>query len=260
MTFEEKFQLENDVEIAEMATNKQLQQLSQTWFEQANQFKYSYHFKYLGRPIIQYPQDIMAVQEIIWEVKPDLIIETGVAHGGSLILSASMLALLDLFDGMSRGGQINPKVSDRKVLGIDIEIRPHNRNAIEAHPLSSRIELLEGSSVDENIIDSVTKISKNFKKILVLLDSNHTFDHVFKELQAYSRLVTLGSYCVVFDTVIENLNYDHFPNREWGLGNNPMTAVQEFLKLNDNFIVDKSIEDKLLITVSPNGYLKRIMI
>lgn len=205
--------------------------------------KYSYNFSWFGRPIIQYPQDMIAMQEIIWQVKADLIIETGIAHGGSLIFSASLLELL--------GG-------DGQVLGIDIDIREHNRVEIEKHPMYKRITMIQGSSIDENIAKQVYDFAKDKKRILVLLDSMHTHDHVLKELQLYSPLVTKGSYLVVFDTIIEDMPDDFFPDRPWGRGNNPKTAVWEFLKNNDRFVVDKEIEHKLLITVAPDGYLKCI--
>lgn len=203
--------------------------------------KYSYNFIWLGRPIIQYPQDIIAIQEIIWQVKPDLIIETGIAHGGSLIFSASLLELL---------------AGDGQVLGIDIDIREHNKVEIEKHPVFKRITMIEGSSVDENIAKQVYDFAKDKKHILVLLDSMHTHDHVLKELQLYSSLVTKGSYLVVFDTIIEDMPDDFSPDRPWGKGNNPKTAVWEFLKTNDRFKIDKEMENKLLITVAPDGYLK----
>ena len=224
--------------------------------------KYSYNFSTLGRPIIQYPQDMIAIQEIIWKIKPDLIIETGIAHGGSLIMSASILALLDMCDVIERkkSGRVffNPEKSKRKVLGIDIDIRSHNRKAIESHPMASRIQMIEGSSIDPLIIESVKKISKKYKSIMVLLDSNHTHEHVYKELKAYAKLVSIGSYCVVFDTIIEDVPNAMFLDRPWGIGNNPKTAVQEYLKSHPEFKIDKQIQNKLLITVAPDGYLKRI--
>ena len=203
--------------------------------------KYSYNFTWLGRPIIQYPQDMIALQEIIWHVKPDLIIETGIAHGGSLILSASILELI--------GG-------NGQVLGIDIDIREHNRVEIEKHPMFKQITMIEGSSVDEKVAKQVYDFAKDKKQILVVLDSMHTHDHVLKELELYSSLVTKGSYMVVFDTIIEDMPDDFYSDRPWGKGNNPKTAVCEFLKTNDRFVVDKEIENKLLITVAPDGYLK----
>jgi cephalosporin hydroxylase len=220
--------------------------------------KYSYNFTHLGRPIIQYPQDIVAMQELIWQIKPDLIIETGIAHGGSLILSASMLALLDMSEAIESATTINPAQSSRKVLGIDIDIRAHNRAAIEAHPMASRIQMLEGSSITPEMIEQVKQIASNYQRILVCLDSNHTHDHVLAELEAYAPLTSKDSYCVVFDTIIEDMPDDMFPDRPWSKGNNPKTAVWEFLKNHDQFVIDKHIENKLLITVAPDGYLKRV--
>ncbi|MGJ0516393.1 MAG: cephalosporin hydroxylase family protein [Methylomicrobium sp.] len=211
--------------------------------------KYSYNFSWLGRPIIQYPQDIIAMQEIIWSVKPDLIIETGIAHGGSLIFSASMLEL-----NAACGGP-----ADAEVVGVDIDIRPHNRAAIESHPMFKRISLLNGSSVADEIIHKVREKALTKQKVLVCLDSNHTHDHVLAELKAYAPLVSKGSYCVVFDTVIEDLPETMFSDRPWGPGNNPKTAVWEFLKDHTEFEIDKSIQHKLLITVVPDGYLRRVV-
>ena len=203
--------------------------------------RYSYRFTWLGRPIIQIPQDILAVQEIIWKVKPDLVIETGIAHGGSLNLSASMLELM---------GQ------DVEVLGIDIDIREHNRIEIERHPMFQRITMIQGSSIDEGIVRQVREFAQDKQCVLVMLDSNHTHAHVLKELELYSPLVTKGSYLVVFDTAIEDVPEDIFRDRPWGKGNNPKTAVWEFLESTDRFVVDKEIENKLLITAAPDGYLK----
>ncbi len=197
----------------------------------------------VGIPIIQFPQDMIALQEIIWNVKPDLIIETGVAHGGSLILSASILELIG---------------NDGLVVGIDIDIREHNRKAIENHPMFKRIKLLEGSSVSNKVLENVKEITKDKKNILVILDSNHTHDHVLEELKIYSPFVSVNSYVIVFDTVIEDMPEDSFPDRPWGKGNNAKTAVWEFLKENSNFVMDKEVENKLLITVAPDGYLKRL--
>lgn len=219
---------------------------------------YSYNFAWMGRPIIQYPQDMAAMQELIWSVRPDLIIETGIAHGGSLIFSASLLAILDLTDGIVAGGMIDPVTSSRKVLGIDIDIRPHNRDAIEAHPMASRIEMIQGSSIDDRIVDQVKAFAKNYKRVMVLLDSNHTHDHVRAELEAYAPLVSLGSYCVVFDTIVEDLPAAMFPDRPWGPGDNPKTAVFDYLKDHPEFEINKMIDNKLLISVAPDGYLKRV--
>ena len=220
--------------------------------------KYSYNFAWLGRPIIQYPQDMVAMQELIWEIKPDLIIETGIAHGGSLILSASMLALLDMTDAIESGITINPNESKRKVLGIDIDIRAHNREAIEAHPMASRIQMIQGSSIAPEIIEQVHAIAANYARILVFLDSNHTHDHVLAELEAYAPLTSIGSYCVAFDTLVEDMPKEMFSDRPWGPGNNPKTAVWEYLKTHTEFEIDKSIQNKLLLTVAPDGYLKKV--
>lgn len=218
-----------------------LQGLSNIWMRETARYKYSYNFTWLGLPIIQFPQDILAMQEIIWQVKPDLIIETGIAHGGSLIFYTSMLELI--------GG-------DSHVLGIDIDIRPHNRIEIEKHPMFKCITMIQGSSTDEEVVKQVYDFAKGRGKVLVALDSNHTHAHVLRELELYSPLVTKGSYLVVFDTAIEDMPEDFFPDRPWGRGNNPKTAVWEFLKTNDRFVIDKEIENKLLITVAPDGYLK----
>lgn len=241
-----------------MRRDRELQELSKKWLLSSLKHKYSYNFTWLGRPIIQYPQDIVAVQELIWAVKPDLVIETGIARGGSLIMSASILALLDLFDSQ-RTGEFNAcSLLKRKVLGIDIDIRQHNENEINNHPLSSQIDMIQGSSTDPNVLENVTEYAAKFEKILVLLDSNHTHDHVLSELIAYTPLVTPGSYCVVFDTIIEDMPENSFPGRDWNKGNNPKTAVGEFLRTNPQFEIDKSLENKLLITVAPNGFLKKL--
>jgi len=233
--------------------------LSDEWLYKAFKKKYMYNFESLGRPIIQTPVDMIAIQEIIWEIKPDLIIETGIAHGGSLIMSASMLAMLDICEAIDSEENFNPKESKRKVLGIDIDIRKHNREAIEKHPMFSRIQMIEGSSISPQIIKQVEQEAKNYKKILVCLDSNHTHEHVLAELKAYAPLTSVGSYCVVFDTIVEDMPQDTYPDRSWGPGNNPKTAVYEYLKTNSKFEIDKTIQNKLLITVAPNGYLKRVL-
>lgn len=234
------FQNECNERIENNVHDMKLQQSSKTFMKNTIRTKYSYNFSWMGRPIIQYPQDIIAMQEIIWNVRPDLIIETGIAHGGSLIFYVSMLELL------GKG----------KVLGIDIDIREHNRREIEKHPMFKRITIIEGSSVEKNVIEKVHKYAQGKKRVLVCLDSLHTHDHVLRELEAYSPLVTRGSYCVVFDTIVEDLPDEYSSDRPWGKGNNPKTAVWKFLEGNDRFVIDKEIENKLLITVCPEGYLK----
>jgi cephalosporin hydroxylase len=220
--------------------------------------KYSYNFSWLGRPIIQYPQDILAVQEIIWATNPDLIIETGIAHGGSLIMSASMLALLDYCDAAGANTTLDPAKPKRRVLGIDIDIRPHNKQAIEEHPMSTRIEMIQGSSIAPDIVEQVHQIAKGYERVMVCLDSNHTHEHVLAELNAYAPLTSVGSYCVVFDTIVEDLPKEMFPDRPWGPGNNPKTAVCEYLKSHPEFEIDKQMDSKLLISVAPDGFLKRL--
>jgi cephalosporin hydroxylase len=235
-------------EICQQGKDSNLLKASKDFFVAANTQKYSYHFEWLGRPVIQYPQDIVAMQELIWTIQPDLIVETGIAHGGSLIFSASMLEL-----NAACGGS-----QDAEVLGIDIDIREHNQEAIEKHPMHKRISMIQGSSIDPTVVDAVREKASGKERILVCLDSNHTHDHVLAELEAYAPLVTPGSYCVVFDTIIEDLPEDMFPDRPWGPGNNPKTAVWEYLKTHSEFEIDQSIQDKLLITVAPDGYLKRV--
>nr|VFK14396.1 MAG: Cephalosporin hydroxylase [Candidatus Kentron sp. LFY] len=232
--------------------------LSNIWVRQSIQYNYAYNFSWLGRPIIQIPQDIYIIQEIAWKVKPDLIIETGIAHGGSLILSASVLALLDYCDAINQGKNLEPTDSKRCVLGIDIEIRPHNREAIESHPMAHLIKMIEGSSITPDVVQKVKTIAKGYKKVLVFLDSNHTHDHVLAELKAYAPLTSVGSYCVVWDTGIEDLPENSCADRPWGKGNNPKTAIYEYLKTTDCFEIDRLIPHKLLLTASPDGYLKRI--
>jgi cephalosporin hydroxylase len=244
----EQFQIEAIERIKSYQNNKPLQESYKTFLEQIIKVKYAYNFFWLGVPILQAPQDLQAMQEIIWEVKPDLIIETGIAYGGSIIFSASMLALLEVCGEIEKGD----------VIGIDIDIRPYNKKAILDHPLGNKITMFGGSSIDEEIIRKVTEFAKNKKRALVCLDSNHTHDYVLAELRAYASLVSIGSYCIVGDTGIEDLPAGTTSDRPWGKGNNPKTAVWEFLKENNNFKVDKIIESKLILTGSPDGYLKRI--
>jgi cephalosporin hydroxylase len=252
------FQNELEERIRKAGLNQNLLDASRSFMLKSLSAKYSYNFSCLGRPIIQYPQDIVAIQELIWDVKPDLIIETGIAHGGSLILNASMLALIDMCEAIEQGVMMDPKHSRRKVLGIDIDIRPHNRQAIEAHPMASRIQMIQGSSIDPDVIAQVQQIAKYYNRIMVCLDSNHTHDHVLGELNAYAPFTSVGSYCVVFDTVIEDMPAEMFPDRPWGPGNNPKTSVHEYLKAHPEFRINKEIDHKLLISVAPDGYLERI--
>lgn len=238
-----KFEKEKADLIKSNLDNLGLQKAKNDFNLESNKAKYSYNFSWMGRPIIAYPQDMIAMQEIIWEIKPDLIIEAGIAHGGSLVYYASLLELI--------GG-------DGVVLGLDIDIRKHNRDLIESHKMFKRIKMIEGDSTSLEVANQVYEFSKNKKRIVVCLDSNHTHDHVLKELQLYAHLTTVGSYCIVFDTIVEDLPVDYMPGgRPWNPGNNPKTAVFEFLKDNANFEIDKSIDNKILISVAPDGYLKK---
>jgi cephalosporin hydroxylase len=242
-----KFEKERIELISSNAKNTGLKDAADEFLTKSAEVNYSYNFEWMGRPIIQYPQDMIAIQEIIWEVKPDMIIETGIAHGGSLILSASMLTLLEASGEIENG----------KVLGIDIDIREHNKKAIESHPMSSKITMFEGSSIDNDMIKRVHEFAKQGKKIMIFLDSMHSHDHVLEELKAYANLTSIGSYCVVFDTLIED-RPKGFYDRPWDKGDNPKTAVWEYLKDSDDFIIDENIDNKILISVAPSGYLKRI--
>jgi cephalosporin hydroxylase len=239
----ELFRLECKERAAAYANDTKLKESGRSFLTQTLRAKYSYNFRWMGRPIIQYPQDIVALQEIIWNVKPDCIIETGIAHGGSIIFSASMLELLG---------------NDGIVIAIDIDIRSHNRAEIERHPMKKRITMIEGSSIDLKIAEQVTALAAGKSRILVVLDSDHTHDHVLSELRLYAPLVSIDSYCVVFDGVIEDMSDGFFTDRHWGPGNNPKTAVAEYLNNNDHFVIDRELENKLVVTAAPSGYLRRV--
>jgi cephalosporin hydroxylase len=248
MTENEAFDHQGRQEVDAQGRDPAFSEKTREWMDMANGHRYSYHFKWLGRPIIQYPQDVMAMQELIWSVQPDLVIETGIARGGSLVFLASMMELLAACGG----------AADGRVIGVDIDIRPENRAAIEQHPLARRITMLQGSSVDSGIVDQVKALAAGSKRAMVFLDSNHTHDHVLAELQAYAPLVAVDSYCVVMDTVIEDLPEDAFPDRPWGKGDNPRTAVHEYLRGNDAFAIDEACESRLMITVARGGFLRRV--
>ncbi|RRS09032.1 cephalosporin hydroxylase [Pseudoalteromonas sp. J010] len=258
MNKSEEFQKEVAENIRQLQNADELEALSVEWIRQSAPYNWSYNFSWLGRPAIQFPNDVWALQEIIWSTKPDLIIETGVAHGGSVIASASLLALLDYTDAVAQKKQLDPLSPGRKVIGIDIDIRQHNRDAIESHPLAHKIELIQGSSVSSDVVQLVCEKAKDYNRVMVILDSNHTHDHVIQELQAYSPLVSETCYCIVYDTIIEAMPEDMFPNRPWGKGNNPYSAVKEFLKSTEDFEVDSEIHAKLQITVAPMGFLRRV--
>ncbi len=271
MSVNDRFHCDCLEEIAAQSEDPEFVAVSNAWLRAANARKYSYHFGWMGRPIIQYPQDIVAVQELIWRIRPRLIIETGIAHGGSLMLSASMLAMLDYCDAVQAGRTLDPRdPSGRRVVGIDIDIRAHNRAAIEAHPLAHLIDMVEGSSVAAETIERVKESARGRTPIMVILDSNHTHQHVLEELEAYAPLTSRDSYCCVFDTMIEDLEGVAWPGRSWGKGNNPRTAVHAYLQLLENenrqaadggplhMQSDEQITDKILISAAPGGFLRRI--
>lgn len=257
MTPNEQFAQERAQRLEAYAIDAPFQALSRQWLQQSMDKKYVYNYDWLGRPIIQYPQDMVAIQELVWTVRPDLIIETGIAHGGSLILSASMLAMLDMCDAIESGASFNPRQSARKVIGIDIDIRDHNRQAIEAHPMASRIQMIQGSSIAPDTVQKVKDNAHGYKNVMVFLDSMHTHDHVMGELQAYAPLVSVGSYCVVFDTFVEDMPPQFFADRPWDVGNNPKTATRQWLQSNPGFKVDAAMQSRLMVTVAPEGFLRR---
>ena len=240
----EEFKKERENAMAAMANDAALKQKSVDWMLHSDKYKYTYNFSWMGRPIIKYPQDIQIMQELIWDVKPDLIIETGIAHGGSIIFSSSMMELL------GNGG---------KVIAVDIDIRKHNKDEIEKHPMMKNITMLEGSSIDETLVQQIADYAKPFKKVMVVLDSNHTHDHVLRELEMYTPLVSLNSYILLPDTFVEFFPKGYVSDRPWDVGNNPYTAMEAFLKTSTEFVKDEAITDKLLITEAlGGGYLKRI--
>ena len=243
------------------AADNRFRRVSLDWFEASCRLHYSYQFDWLGRPIIQYPQDVVALQEIMWAVRPRAVIECGIAHGGSLILTASMLALIDYCEAVETGDTSRLALLDphgSRVVGVDIDIRLHNRDGIDRHPLRHKIRLVEGSSVEPSVVDTVRAEVGDLSPVLVLLDSNHSADHVRRELAAYADLVTVGSYCIVYDTVIDHLPSEMHEDRPWGPGDSPATAVEEFLRENPDFQADTCIDDRLALSVAPRGYLRRI--
>jgi len=218
---------------------KELEKEAIKWAKVSAENRLFYEIDWLGVPIIQTPEDMVLMQELIFKVQPDIIIESGVAHGGSLIYYASLLELL------GKG----------KVIGIDIEIREHNRRVIERHPIFKRIELLEGNSVSEETIEKIRKMVPKDSKVIVCLDSNHIKSHVLRELQIYNSFVNPGSYIVVFDTITSKLAELGACDKIY-INNSSKEAVEEFLKVNNNFEIDKHY-NKLYISYSPNGYLRR---
>jgi cephalosporin hydroxylase len=252
-----QFQAERAASIDGYGKDAGFTALSQEWLRQSMERRYVYNFDWLGRPIIQYPQDMAAVQEIIWATRPDVVIETGIAHGGSLILSASVLAMLDYADAVAAGQMLNPKAPGRKVVGIDIDIRPHNRAALEAHPLAHKIEMIEGSSIAEDTIARIRCAVSPGARVMVCLDSMHTHDHVLAELRAYGPMVSPGCYCIVFDSFVEDMPPGFFTDRPWDVKNNPKTALHDWLLETSEFEIDTTMAQKLMVTVAPDGFLRR---
>lgn len=253
----EQFKSDSIRSVRDMSADPEVERLTREWITRVGEHKWAYNFFWMGRPAIQFPTDAWAMQEIIWETRPDVIVETGVAHGGSVVFYASMLAMLDLADYLAAGGkgEFRP---NRRVIGVDIDIRSHNMKALEECPFRPWISLIVGSSVDPEIVNRVSDVAGQFGRKMVALDSNHTHDHVLAELEAYSPLVSRGQYLVVFDTLVEIIPGPSVSDRPWSKGDNPMTAVREFLAKNDAFVVDEHIPGKLQITVAPSGFLKRV--
>ena len=239
----EQFMVERQERIMNNGRDGHLLEAAHGFLRESLRVKYSYNFKWMGRPVIQYPQDMMALQEIIFQVQPDLIVETGIAHGGSLVFFASMLELL--------GG-------NGRIIGIDVDIRAHNRAEIERHPMYHRIEMIEGSSVDDEVVRRVFAAAEGRQTVMVCLDSDHTYEHVLRELHLYSPMVTLGSYLVVFDGIIEQFPEYTSQDRSWNIDNNPLKAIRQFLAGTDRFVPDLEIENKITLTAAPSGYLKRV--
>jgi cephalosporin hydroxylase len=237
----EAFAEERKTNLHAASVDEALKRRSLEWMLATSKYSYSYNFDWLGIPIIQFPQDILALQQVIWSVRPEVIIETGVAHGGSAIFYASMLELVG-----------EPGL----VIGIDVDIRPHNRARIVNHRMSRRIHLIEGSSTDERVVAAVHEIAEDKARVMVVLDSNHTAEHVALELESYQGLVRDGSYLIVFDTSVEDVPAGFFADRNWGPGNSPRTAVDAFLDRHDRFIVDENLDNSLLISSARGGYLR----
>lgn len=226
-----------------LANDQEVQKQNIALYNMVDKHDYSYLWNWMGVPIIQNPADILVMQELIWKSKPDVIIETGVARGGSVIMYASILELL--------GKGI--------VIGVDVDIREHNRDTIESHSMSKRIRLIEGSSTDKVTVARVLSFIEEGQKVMVVLDSNHTHDHVLDELTIYAPLVKNGQYLVVADTSVEYIAPSiHRGERPWGKGNNPKSAMDVYLKTCDRFEVDAFINNKLLLSSSPSGYLRCI--
>ena len=216
------------------------QEISQAWIRKSVELKYSYQFEWLGVPIIQLPTDMTSFQDIIWKCKPDLIIECGVARGGSLVFWASMQEICGI---------------EPKVLGIDIEIREHTHKAIHESRYSKKIELLEASSILPSTANAAAEIAAKHNNVMVVLDSSHTHNHVLEELNLYSKFVTSGQYLLDLDTIIDDLPVDQ--TRPWGPGTSPKSAIHAFMKQDTNFTIERKYEESAVFTVAPSGFLRK---
>ena len=240
MSYENLPSLREFVRTKEDKNEDELSEAAEKWLKVASENRLSYEIDWLGMPIIQTPEDMILMQELLFRIKPDFVIETGVAHGGSLVYYASLLELL------GKG----------KVIGIDIDIREHNRKVIEAHPMFKRIELIEGDSTSEEIIGKVRYLVPPGSKVIVCLDSNHMKAHVSKELELYKQFVQPECYIVVFDTHTSRMADLGSADKNYS-NNGPMEALNEFLINNKDFVIDNEY-NKLYVSYSPNGYLRRV--
>lgn len=241
MTWDSDFSNWREGELQKQMGSESFSKISHEWMQQAVDHKYSYQFDWLGVPIIQMPSDLVVFQQIIFETRPDLIIETGVARGGSLVFWASMLDLCGI---------------DGRVIGVDIEVREHAKNAISNSKYSNIIDVIVGSSIDNKIIDSVRNVVSKHQRIMVVLDSNHTHEHVLGELNAYAEFVSPGCSLLVLDTVIDDLI--PYPERSWGPGSSPKSAVIDYMKSHSaDFKKLSKFEAISKLTVAPHGFWMR---
>lgn len=235
---------ERRVDIEKMGQDEELRALSLEWMVKADKYKYTYNYTWMGRPIIKFPSDIVAQQEIMWRTRPDLIIETGIAHGGSIAFSASMQQMMG--------------IENAEVVAVDIDIREHNRKEIESHPMFPHITMYEGDSTSNELVEKVRKHTDEKKSVMVILDSNHTEDHVYRELVRYADFVTPGNYLLLPDTFIEFFPKGYYDNRPWDVGDNPHSAMKRFVAERDDYRIDKAMTNKLMICEGIEGYLQRI--
>ncbi len=241
MSFDrEQFDADKIKNATSLGKDEELQKLALELIEKSDKHYHAYQWTWLDLPIIQSTEDILAAQELVWKVKPDVIIETGIAWGGSIVFYASLLQL----------------IGKGKIVGIDVALPQKNIDKIMSYPFSDRIELIQGSAVDQSIVDLAASHIKEGQTVMLMLDSNHTHEHVLKELEMYSHLVTKDSYIIVSDTIVEDIPTQEHRPRPWGPGDNPKTAVNAFLKGNDRFVLDEYYNNKILVTFDKGGYLR----